>query len=485
MEALPVILLIVIIIGVIACKYFTEELRDNIRISSALNPLKSRWTKPKAPVAAPKNAPQPQPKAAPDDASEQQETSAPNSEDGPEPSAAAGSLLPDDACRPADPALYEIKKELLKQGLASEKAGESEEAYRFYREAADAGNPLAMFMIGNLYCYKNYRAVVHPAYLELAMMPWSKPTPMVPDLTTAFPWFLRSARAGYPGAMSNVGVLLYYGKGTEQNTDASRAWLTKAAEFGSDHAVKALKDLFRIDLTEPIPDGEYDALLERFCRAVESDDPQARSLYYSLALGNDSQLCRLGYRLAVGRYHVCDAYGGFPCPAKSNGRSCAPVTHIRTGWATILIVNRDAFPEKEPVIAVGCIGRAYPVKNAVRDALVLCEPTELGGWFHETVAARCLKLTDCAEPCDDIEHGLSYACTTLEEIERKLAPREDEAVIIEDGEKEYCAIISHITEGKAVSLLRYTVGGSNQGDAVTRIPKVSPMGEKESRYSYI
>ena len=370
----------------------------------------------------------------------------------------------------------QLKKEKLMHGLAFENEGKLEDAYQNYLEAAEVGNPLGMFMIGNLYLYKTFHGIEAPAFKPI-MMPWDKMTQTVPDVATAYQWFLRSAQAGFPDAMSNVGVLLYQGQGVQKDEIAAKDWLIKAAKGGSAYGTKALKDLFGLDYAGIISDADYDDLLKRFVMAVETEDPKARSLFEKLLLGNDRQLCRLGYRLAMGRYHINDAFRDYAYPTKSNGRSCAPVINIRAGWATILIVNRDAFPEKEPLIAFSGVSRPIPVSNAVLGDVIQYQ-TKQFGWFPEKAFARCLKLTDCAEPGKMIGEALRCACTTMKEINEKLSPREDEAVIIETGEKEYSAEVTHIKDGNAITLLRYTVGGWDQGDSVIPIPGVMPATDE-------
>lgn len=369
-----------------------------------------------------------------------------------------------------------IKLEKLKEGLSFENAGSLEEAYQCYSEAADAGNPIGMFMIGNLYLYKTFHGIEQPV-LKPVMMPWDKMTQTTPDVAAAYAWFLKSAQAGVPDAMSNVGVMLYQGQGVEKDENAAKEWLIRAAKGGSAYGTKALKDWFGLDFSVPLTDADYDDILKQFNMAVETGDPKARSLYEKLLLGNDRQLCRLGFRLAVGRYHIAEAFRDYAYPTKSNGRSCAPVVNIRVGWATILIVNRDAFPETEPVIAFSGVSRPIPVSNAVLGETVQYQ-TNGFGWFPKTAFAKCLKLTDCAEPGKMIGEGLRCAFTTLDEINEKLSPRADEAVIIETGEKEYSAEVTYIRNGNAITLLRYTVGGWDQGDRIIPIPDVKPATDE-------
>lgn len=368
-----------------------------------------------------------------------------------------------------------IRKDEIAKGLEFENKGQLDDAYRCYYDAAECGNPLAMFMIGNMYFYKKYRGKEIPV-LKMVMMPWDKQTQIVPDLATAYSWFLKSAQSGFPDAMSNVGTMCYFGQGVEQNREKSKEWLIKASKSGSSYGIKALKDFFGIDYSKSMSDEEYNEILDQFCKKVESHEPNSGELYQKLILGNDRQLCRLGYRIAVGRYHIDEAYREIGFPTKSNGRSCAPVSRVRIGWINLLIVNRNAFPEEKPIISISVDGypsRAESIQNAIRDSRIKYTTDKEWGWHPSENCAQCFKLLECDKPGDGIEEAISFSGIeglTMETIIEKISPSDDEALLIDASEKEYSMEICHVYEGKAISILRYTDGGYNQGDLITSLP---------------
>ncbi len=376
-----------------------------------------------------------------------------------------------------------IGAEKALQGIALVDEGELEEGYVLLREAADAGNPLAMHAIGNMYVYRNFRAVEIPT-LKLTMMPWDNMTQKAPDLQTGFSWFLKAAEAGYPEAMNNAGVMLYFGNGTKQDREEAKKWLVKAAQAGSAYAVKALKDLYQLDFSAPVSDAEYDSMLDAFCKAVENDLPDAQALFGKLTLGNDKQLCRLGYRLAVGRYHIHDAYRKYMYPQKSNGRSCAPVQQIRIEWYTVFIVNRSAFPEKEPLLSFKSGGGWEPVPftNCVLHGKVQYEPMDFG-WFRDDDpqgVMHCMKLTDAQGNTEKINKLLRVCGQRIPDaaaLREAFSPCEDEAFFLDPGEKEFSTEICHICGGKAKALLRSTIGGWDQGDRIAPMPDVHFLTE--------
>ncbi len=53
-----------------------------------------------------------------------------------------------------------------------------------------------------------------------------------PNAETAFNWYLRAAKLGYPPAQYQVGVMLTAGMGTPMNPDEAEKWLIKAAGNG-------------------------------------------------------------------------------------------------------------------------------------------------------------------------------------------------------------------------------------------------------------
>ena len=221
------------------------------------------------------------------------------------------------------------------------------------------------------------------------------------------------------------------------------------------------------------PDEEYNEMLDQFCKKIESHEPGAGELYQKLILGNDRQLCRLGYRIAVGRYHIDNAYREIAFPNKANGRSCAPVSRVRIGWVNVLIVNRNAFPEEKPIISCSVDGhpaRTESMQNAILDSRIKYTTDKTWGWHPYENYAQCFKLLECDKPGDGIERAISFAGVTMETIIEMISPCDDEALLIDISEKEYSMEICHIHEGKAISILRFTEDGPNQGDLITSIP---------------
>ena len=354
----------------------------------------------------------------------------------------------------------------LKKGLALENAGKLDEAFSAYKKAADAGSAVGMFAIGNLYLYKNYQALELPS-----LMPWGQDK-LIPNMKEAYAWFLKAAEAGFPDAMSNVGVMLYSGRGCPKDEAEARRWLEKAAAAGVAQAQKALHDLFGADSGEHMPDEKYDGLLEGFCSLIEEKE-EARPVYEALMNGTEEQLSRLGWRLAEGRYRLGGDYFKYPFPNLRKNVSCAPVSAFRCGWASAVVVNLRALP-RDGAITFAQPDQVVPIWGIQETGgQVQYEGSEFG-WMSERRRARVLRP---APGFRDLKAGekdpLKYCGVDVPKLLDHLKLTEHEALFIETGEKEYSVEIGCLTGGDVKVLLRYTVDGWDQGEAPAQVTNVT------------
>lgn len=63
------------------------------------------------------------------------------------------------------------------------------------------------------------------------------------DHATAYGWYLRAARQGYPPAMYNVGAMLADGNGVEPDPKQATEWLQKAADAGFERALDKIAEI--------------------------------------------------------------------------------------------------------------------------------------------------------------------------------------------------------------------------------------------------
>ncbi|MBR2003066.1 MAG: sel1 repeat family protein, partial [Thermoguttaceae bacterium] len=83
------------------------------------------------------------------------------------------------------------------------------QAFEWYRKGAEAGDGAAMTGLGN--CYYNGRGVER-------------------DYAEAFRWYQKGAEAGSGGAMSKLGLCYEHGNGVTKNLDEAERWYRKAIE---------------------------------------------------------------------------------------------------------------------------------------------------------------------------------------------------------------------------------------------------------------
>lgn len=371
-------------------------------------------------------------------------------------------------CRVAFGGIFMLNtKELIEEGRRLEAQGRLDEAYEAYHAAAEAGDAEAMLAVGNLYFHKNYKGIPK---LRLISFPWQKEE-LMPDLASAYSWYRRAAEAGSVHAMNNAGLLLHMGAGCEKDDEESVYWLRKAAVAGHPYAAKALKDFFGEKLWEDVSDEVYDRLLAEFCEFVEQNDMEnAMRRYVDLINGTDNQLCRLGLRLAVGRYNKNLNYHEFPYPQQSSGRSCSPIEFHRIGWESWLIVNLAAFPDEKVTLCLAPFmgTNLRPIAGVEVGSVVGASyDASSFGWLESRRKASILNVG--AWEAEEIErnvHKLWFKEDGVEnyrQIHQKLDLQPKEAMFYECQEKEYSVEIAWIHDGIAEVIYRYTIGGYVQG----------------------
>lgn len=98
------------------------------------------------------------------------------------------------------------------------------EAEKFYNEVASSGE----------------QTEVAYALNKMAFISFS----IIDNRTRAFVLWKQSAEMGNEVAAYNLGLLYYYGNGTEQNSDRARYWLQKASDMGYQPASQAISTIF-------------------------------------------------------------------------------------------------------------------------------------------------------------------------------------------------------------------------------------------------
>ena len=148
--------------------------------------------------------------------------------------------------------------EALKRGEAAYEKQDYAEAMRWYRVAADQGNPQAQVQIGNLYTdgqgvaqdygeamgwfqkaavQGNYEAQNNIGWFYLSA--WG----VTQDYGEAMRWFRLAADQGNEIAQRNIAMMYVQGLGVPADKDEAIRWFKKAAAAGDDESKDALKQL--------------------------------------------------------------------------------------------------------------------------------------------------------------------------------------------------------------------------------------------------
>jgi uncharacterized protein len=179
-----------------------------------------------------------------------------------------------------------------------QKAGNVDEAARWYRTAADAGYAAGMANLGNM--YENGKGVAK-------------------DEAEAVRWFRKAADAGNAVGMQNVGVMYRDGRGVAKDEAEAVRWYRKAADAGNTLGMYSLGNMFRMgtgvakDEAEAVrwfrkgaDAGDADSMynlgnMYRIGRGVAKDEAEAVRWFRNGAdAGDADSMSSLGFMYGVG-----------------------------------------------------------------------------------------------------------------------------------------------------------------------------------------
>ena len=210
-----------------------------------------------------------------------------------DPTAAPQPVAPTGATRRAS------TSDVSARAQAADDRGDYVEAFRYYRQAAEAGDTAAMTRVG--WMYSSGRGVPE-------------------DQGQAMAWYRKAADKHEATGMYNVGVMYALGRSVPRDDGQAVSWYRKGAEAGSDNAMHALGFMYQDGLGVRQDDrqalawyrkasdaGNRDAMfsLARMYedgRGVPQDGNQAVYWYRKAAdAGNASALANLGWMYKDGR----------------------------------------------------------------------------------------------------------------------------------------------------------------------------------------
>ena len=147
-------------------------------------------------------------------------------------------------------------KKAYDQGMEAKKNKKFEEAFKYFCQADEYGNPDAVFE--KAYAFGSGQGVAKNEARALKLYEISAAQGdrvaqynagiyyrngigCEKNLTKAFAWFLKAANNGDVDAMNIVGCYYAEGKGTEKNLAKAKEWLTKALQAGSKYAAASIE----------------------------------------------------------------------------------------------------------------------------------------------------------------------------------------------------------------------------------------------------
>lgn len=246
-----------------------------------------------------------------------------------DPTAAPQPVAPTGATRRAS------TSDVSARAQAADDRGDYVEAFRYYRQAAEAGDTAAMTRVG--WMYSSGRGV--PEDQGQAMAWYRKASDAgnrdamfslariyvdgrgVPqDDNQAVYWYRKAADAGNASALANLGWMYKDGRGVPQDDVQAVAWYRKGADAGSANAMNALGLMYENGRGVPKDDaeavrwyrkgadaGEASAMnnlgvMYRTGRGVPQDDVQAAAWYRkAIAAGNAAAMNNLAAMYENGR----------------------------------------------------------------------------------------------------------------------------------------------------------------------------------------
>ena len=355
-------------------------------------------------------------------------------------------------------------RSLLKNAQTLESNGELEKAFEQYQFAAELGSSAAMFKIAMLYLTKQFRQVKQSNFSQLMLsgrpiFPWNIKEELVPDYTQAIQWLRQADEAGNGEASFMLGVMLCEGSVCERDMQKGVACLEKAVSKGIVSAKQPLY-LYKTYDGPELSDMEYTQTLQAFEKALRIGSANSTELYYHLKGGTASQLSRLAYVLTVAKNNGVAQSEIFPFAVRDNGIPYFPAAPKRGSWETFVRIDLDAFSQRETWIAVSVdFGVDYAMQELHKLRFIGTAEYRSPefGWLGEEKHANLYRI--------DAEAQLSEKELERVVQRFNLIPEEYEgnaAFFVENGEKEYSVEIAAIT-GKIVEVLyRYTIGGSSK-----------------------
>ncbi len=245
-------------------------------------------------------------------------------------------------------------KKAYEQGMAAKKNNKFEEAFKYFCQADEYGNPDAVFE--KAYAFDSGQGVAKNEARALKLYEISAAqgdrvaqynagiyylngTGCEKNLTKAFAWFLKAANNGYGNAMNKVGCYYAEGKGTEKNLAKAKEWLTKALQAGAKDAAASIekygselggnvlseqKDKFYTDGLAAKKNKNYKSAFDLFSKGANLGNAKCQFqlgelYYYGNGVTKDHAKAVEQYKKAAEQNHAAATYSLGYCCKMGNG----------------------------------------------------------------------------------------------------------------------------------------------------------------------
>lgn len=266
------------------------------------------------------------------------------------------SIVKEFSIRDSNILYYNVDKGIkaYEQGRAAQKNNKFEEAFKYFCQADEYGNPDALFEkayafgVGQGVAQDKVRAL---KLYEIAAFQGSKTAQYntgiyyqngsgcEKDLKKAFTWFLKAAENGHVNAMNKVGCYYAEGTGVPKNMSKAKEWLIKALQSGAKDAAASIekygselggnvlseqKDKFYTDGLAAKKNKNYKSAFDSFSKGADLGNAKCQFqlgelYYYGNGVAKDYAKAVEQYKKAADQKHAAATSSLGYCCKMGNG----------------------------------------------------------------------------------------------------------------------------------------------------------------------
>ena len=266
------------------------------------------------------------------------------------------SIVKEFSIRDSNILYYNVDKGIkaYEQGMEAMKNKKFEEAFKYFCQADEYGNPDAVFEkacalgLGNgvqidyvraLRLFKISAAQGNRSAQYNVGIYYASGSGCTKDPKKAFEWYLKAAENGYENAMNRVGCYYAEGKGVNKDLAKAKEWLTKALQAGAKDAAASIekygselggnvlseqKDKFYTDGLAAKKNKNYKSAFDSFSKGADLGNAKCQFqlgelYYYGNGVAKDYAKAVEQYKKAADQKHAAATYSLGYCYKMGNG----------------------------------------------------------------------------------------------------------------------------------------------------------------------